>query len=180
MSMDGSTAPAFQGFPAGGMLPAMNWTTAQGGTVSIGGVRDRWTLLVVYRGKHCPRCKKYLNQLQQMQDDWIKAGFDIVVVSGDPVDKAQADVAEFGWTMPVGVDLSVEQMRALGLYVSDPLSAAETDRRFAEPGTYVIRPDGTAQIVAVSNGPAARPDLAELLDGMVFTIRNDRPARGLA
>ncbi|MEO1364815.1 MAG: thioredoxin peroxidase, partial [Pseudomonadota bacterium] len=35
-------------------------------------------------------------------------------------------------------------------------------------------------LVDISNGPAARPDLAELLDGMTFNIENDRPVRGTA
>jgi len=71
-------------------------------------------------------------------------------------------------------------MRALGLYVSDPLSDAETTERFAEPGTFALRPDGTLMLVDISNGPASRPDLDELLDGMQFNIKNDRPIRGTA
>jgi hypothetical protein len=35
-------------------------------------------------------------------------------------------------------------------------------------------------LVDISNGPAARPDLEELLDGMRFNIINDRPVRGTA
>ena len=69
-------------------------------------------------------------------------------------------------------------MEKLGLYVTEPLSPAEADRRFAEPGTYVLREDGSLIVVALSNGPAARPDLVELLDGMVFNKTNKRPARG--
>jgi hypothetical protein len=42
----------------------------------------------------------------------------------------------------------------------------------------VIRPDGSQIIVAISNGPAVRPELAELLDGMIFNKNNDRPPRG--
>jgi hypothetical protein len=35
-------------------------------------------------------------------------------------------------------------------------------------------------LVDISNGPAARPDLEELFDGMRFNIDNDRPERGTA
>ena len=87
--------------------------------------------------------------------------------------KTSTDIEEFGWTFDVGYNLQEEQMRRMGLYISDPLSNNETDRRFAEPGVFCIKPDGTTQIVAISNGPAARPDLDELLDGMVFTIDGD-------
>ena len=165
-------------FPAGKEIPSMTFETVGGGPVTVGGTKDRWTLFVVYRGKHCGRCKPYLSKLEGMKAAWENAGFDIVVVSADPIEKARSDVEEYGWTFPVGIDLSEDQMRALGLYVSSPLSASETDRNFAEPGLYCIRPDGTALLIAVSNGPSARPDLDQLLDGMIFTIENDRPPRG--
>lgn len=163
---------------AGSVLAPMTFARTGGGDLSVGGSRDNWTLLVVYRGKHCPRCKKYLNILNDMRGKWQDAGFDIAVVSADPEDKAKADQAEFGWAFDLGYGLSEEQMDRLGLYVTEPLSPSETDRRFAEPGVYVIRPDGSLLLIAISNGPSARPDLAELLDGMVFTKTNDRPPRG--
>jgi peroxiredoxin len=163
---------------AGEALPQMSFPKLGGGTLSIGGPRAAHTLLVVYRGKHCGRCKKYLAILDKMAGDWEAAGFEIVVVSADPEEKAQADINEFGWGFDLGYDLSEAQMRALGLYISDPLSPEETDRRFAEPGVFCIRPDGIIQVVCISNGPAARPELAELLDGMKFNIAHNRPARG--
>ncbi len=163
---------------AGSHLSPMNFPKIGGGEITVGGVRENWTLLVVYRGKHCPRCKKYLNILNEMRQQWADAGFDVAVVSADPVEKAAADVTEFGWRFDVGYDLDIGQMHTLGLYVTEPLSAAETDRNFAEPGTFVIRPDGSLLLVALSNGPSARPELAELLDGMIFTKENDRPPRG--
>ena len=139
----------------------------------------RWTMLFVYRGRHCPRCKKFLGKLNAALPAWQEV-LDVVVTSGDPRDKAQADAQEFGWNFPLCHSLTEDQMRTLGLYVSDPLSEAETTHRFAEPGAFGIRPDGTLMLVDISNGPAARPDLEELLDGMIFNITNDRPTRGLA
>jgi len=165
-------------FAAGSAVPQMTFETVGGGSVAVGGAKDRWTLLVVYRGKHCGRCKPYLTKLEGMKSAWEDAGFDIVTVSADPLVKAQADVEEYGWTFPVGYDLTEDQMRGLGLYISSPLTPDETDRIFAEPGVYCIRPDGTVLLIAVSNGPSARPDLDQLLDGMIFTIKNDRPPRG--
>lgn len=166
-------------FPAGTTVPQMTFDTVGGVPFTIGGGNGRWTLFIVYRGKHCGRCKPYLNKVESMKADWEAAGFDIVAVSADPVEKARADVEQYGWTFPVGCGLSEAQMRTLGLYVSAPLSPDETDRNFAEPGVYCLRPDGSVLLVAVSNGPSARPDLDQLLDGMIFTIKNDRPPRGM-
>lgn len=163
---------------AGVDVPTFSVPKFGGGTLQIGGARDNWTLLIVYRGKHCGRCKNYLNKFEKAYADWIEAGFDVVCISADPLEKVTDDIERFGWTFDIGYDLQEADMRRLGLYISDPLSTQETDRRFAEPSVYCIRPDGTVQIIAISNGPAARPDLDELLDGMIFTIENDRPVRG--
>lgn len=163
---------------AGSMLTPMTLPKLGGGEISLGGPRENWSLLVVYRGKHCGRCKKYLNILNDMADAWQQAGFDVTAISADPLEKAAADRDEFGWEFDIGYDLSEEQMAKLGVYVSDPLTPSETDRRFAEPATFVTKPDGSLLLVSISNGPSARPDLAELLDGMIFTKQNDRPARG--
>jgi len=169
--------PTPKPIPASTLAP-MSFPKLDGGEITVGGPKDNWTLLVVYRGKHCPRCKKYLNGLNDMRADWTDAGFDVVAVSADPREKAQADVEEFGWAFPLGYDLSEGQMNTLGVYVSDPASPKETDRRFAEPAVFVLRPDGSQTMIAISNGPSARPDLSELLSGMIFTKENDRPARG--
>ena len=163
----------------GEVIGEMTFQSLANGTVSIGQPKDRWTMLFVYRGKHCPRCKRFLNKLNAVLADW-NAQMDVVVVSGDTKEKAEADLAEFGWDFDLAYGMSVDQMRQLGLYVSEPLSEAETTDLFAEPGAFGIRPDGTMMLVDISNGPAARPDLEELLDGMTFNITNNRPVRGTA
>ena len=161
-------------------LPEFTVATPDGGSLHLGGASDEkgWQLLVVYRGKHCGRCKPYLNQVESMLERWKAAGFEVVAISADTAEKAQADIAEYGWSFPVGCALDEATMHKLGLYVSDPLTPDETDRRFSEPAVFVLRPDGTVQIAAISNGPSARPDLEALLDGMIFTIDNNKPARG--
>jgi len=59
---------------AGEVLPTFVASTVDGNQIQIGGGGDRWTLLVIYRGKHCGRCKKYLNILESMQGEWNVAG----------------------------------------------------------------------------------------------------------
>lgn len=163
---------------AGVALPSFTVSNLDGTTQTLVTPSSRWTLLVIYRGKHCGRCKKYLNTLELMKDEWDAAGFDIVAVSADSVEKAKQDIAEFGWTFPVTARLAESDMRKLGLYISDPLTPDEADARFAEPAVFCLRPDTSVQIATISNGPSARPDLAELLDGMIFTINHGKPARG--
>ncbi|WP_299370385.1 redoxin domain-containing protein [uncultured Tateyamaria sp.] len=166
--------------PAGHPFPKLDIDKLGGGTVTLGapqGPHD-WQLVIIYRGLHCPLCKKYLAELEGMQEKFHAQGVDIVVASGDPEDKARAMAEEFAPTLAMGYGLSVEQMQTLGLYVSDPRSPQETDRPFAEPGLFVVNADGDIQMVDVSNAPFLRPDLEKVLGGITYIRANDYPIRG--
>lgn len=164
-------------FSAGAAFPVFVWPLAGGGTLDVSGMPG-WRALVVYRGRHCPRCKTYLGNLDAMLDQFKAAGVAVAAVSADPEEKAKASVAEGGWHFPVAYGMTVDQMRALGLYVSEPRSPQETDRPFAEPGLFVVNPESKAQVVDVSNASYSRPDLSALLDGIKFVIDKQLPVRG--
>jgi peroxiredoxin len=162
---------------AGSPFPTMTWPLAGGGELALAGDKG-WRLLVVYRGKHCPLCKKYLATLNQKLQEFEAAGIKVAAVSADPREKAETEVEEEAWHFPVAYDMSLEQMRRLGLYISDPRSPQETDRPFAEPAIFAINPDGNVQVVDISNAPFSRPDLASLLSGLKFVQEKQYPVRG--
>ena len=162
-------------------FPALTVPTLNGGTVELGapdGAKGDWKLVVVYRGKHCPICKKYLTELNGMLEDFNAIDVDVIAVSADPKEKAEPFAKDMGYKGVIGYDLSIAQMKELGAYISDPRSPEETDRPFAEPATFVVRSDGTLQIVDISNAPFARPALDQLLNGLRFIRENDYPVRG--
>lgn len=162
---------------AGQPFPAFAVSWAGGGDIApVTG--QGWRMVVVYRGRHCPLCKRYLKTLDGMLADFAAAQVAVMAISGDPEEKAVADVQEHGWRFPVGYGLSVEQMKALGLYVSLPRSPEETDRPFPEPGLFVINPKGETQIIDVSNAPFARPDLGGILAGIRLIVERHYPIRG--
>ncbi len=163
---------------AGVKLPALVWPLVGGGSYQLTPTGEGWRLLVVYRGKHCPLCKKYLATLNQMLDEFDSSGVKVAVVSADPRDKAESEAAEEGWRFPVAYDMTVAQMRDLGLYISAPRSTQETDRPFAEPAVFVVNPQGKLQVVDISNAPFARPDLRGLLAGLRFVQEKNYPVRG--
>ena len=168
-----------QKLEAGSAFPKLTWPTVGGGPLDL----ERecgWRALIVYRGRHCPLCKRYLNQLNELLEDFREAGIFIAAISSDPAERAEASASEGGWSFPLAYGLSEDEMRELGLYVSDPRSPEETDRRFAEPALFVINPKNELQIIDVSNAPFARPDLDTLLGGLKFVIANDYPIRGTA
>jgi peroxiredoxin len=162
---------------AGAPFPPLQVPRLGGGEVAPA-MEVGWRLLVVYRGRHCPLCKPYLNKLDSLLEKFAAAGVSVAAISADPEAKAAADQAEHGWRFPVGYGLSVAQMRTLGLYMSMPRSSQETDRPYAEPGLFLINPQGMVQIVDISNAPFARPDLAAIAHGARRIQELDYPIRG--
>lgn len=160
-------------------FPRLGWPTAGGGELNLK-KEQGWRMLVVYRGQHCPLCRRYLDGLQQSLGEYEEGGILVAALSADPKERAEAQVREHGWAFPVGYGLKPEEMRQLGLFVSAPRSPEENDRHFAEPGVFVLNPTNQLQIIDVSNAPFARPDLRTLLSGIMFVARNDYPVRGTA
>jgi len=164
---------------AGGAMPAIAVAKVDGGEIKIG-AGPGWQMVVVYRGKHCPICRRYLKALNGLLDDFRAIGTEVVAVSADPREKAESEAAEEGWRFAVGYGMTPEQMRLLGLYISEPRSPQETDRPFPEPGLFVVNPEGRAQIIDISNAPFARPDLQGVLNGLKFVQEKRYPIRGTA
>ena len=166
-----------QKLQAGSDMPRLTLPKVGGGEISTES-RDGWKMIVVYRGKHCPLCKTYLKTLDGLLDDFKKIDTDVIAISGDPQEKAESEADEENWRFATGYGLSPDQMRILGLYISEPRSPEETDRPFPEPGLFVVNPEGKLQIVDVSNAPFARPDLNALVKGLTFIQQKQYPIRG--
>ena len=160
-------------------LPSITFPLVDGGGDATPGTRGGWELLVVYRGRFCPRCKTYLAKLDALAERLRAADVALLVVSADSRDEAVADREAHGWTFPLGHSLDVEQMRALGLYVTAPDPSSANGTPYAEPGVFFTTPDGLLQIVCTSNAASFRPDLDVLVDGIEATIAKGMPIRGL-
>ena len=167
---------------AGAAFPALPAQNLDGETVDISkptGNAD-WHMVVVYRGKHCPMCTKYLNKLEAFIQPLAEIGISVAAVSGDSKEQLQAYLESLDVTFPLYYGLTVEQMQQLGLYISVPRSEKETDHLFPEPGLFVINADGNVQVVDISNNPFVRPDQETLVSGLQW-IRNpdnNYPIRG--
>ena len=127
-----------------------------------------WMLVVVYRGKHCPLCTRYLQQLNDVLPDLHALGVDVVAVSADSEIRAIAQMAEVSPAFDVAYGLTVTQMQGLGLYISDPRNGTDVEAPFAEPGLFVLNEDRVLQITDISNVPFARPDLTWIAKGIGF------------
>ncbi|TBR43793.1 AhpC/TSA family protein [Marinomonas agarivorans] len=141
-----------------------------GGSLTLGKPAEgfEWQLIVVYRGKHCPICTRYLGEFNDALAEFNKAGVEVVAVSADSEARATAQIAEVNPDFSVGYDLSIEQMQQLGLFISGPRLGMDAERPFAEPGLFVINGEGKLQIIDISNVPFARPSVRSLVMGINF------------
>jgi peroxiredoxin len=165
-------------------VPALEVTTVGGGTWRLADQKpENFTLVVFYRGLHCPICANYLGDLNRKVGDFAERGVEIVVISSDGADRAAE--AKEKWRMDkltVGYGLDLGKAREWGLYISSSRGKTsvgiEEPALFAEPALYLVRPDGTLYFGAVQTMPFARPRFADILQGLDFVIESDYPARG--
>lgn len=176
--MNGYTQKLHPGSP----FPALKVKHYGGDELELGKPLDNadWQMVVVYRGKHCPMCTKYLNALPEFTEKLNNIGISIVAVSADSESQLKEHLAEVEVNFPLAYGLTTSQMEQLGLYISNPRSPQETDHAFAEPGLFVVNEKGHLQVVDISNNPFVRPDIKTLVNGLAW-IRNpdnNYPIRG--
>jgi len=140
---------------------------------------ERFTLVVFYRGYHCPQCQKQLSEIDRRLDDLAAVGVDsVVAVSGDTEERARRTVQEWGLErLPVAYGADVDVMHAWGLFLSKAIKDGEAEL-FNEPGMFLVQPDGTLYSASVQSMPFARPRLDDVIQGVQFVTDNDYPARG--
>lgn len=144
---------------------------------------ERFTLVVFYRGLHCPICATYLKELERLVPEFESRGVSPIAISSDGQERAQAmaekvgaDKLRFGYGLPLSV------ARNWGLMISTSRGKTSTGvvepDLFAEPGVFLVHPDQTLYYGAVQTMPFVRPSFRELVAALDFIIKNDYPARG--
>ena len=140
---------------------------------------ENFTMLVFYRGKHCPICRKYLTELGGKLDQFTDKGINAFAISMDSPERAAVSHEEWDThDLPLAHSLSEDKAREFGLYISEKREGSEEPDVFSEPGLFVVKPDGTLHFAVVQNAPFTRPDLDDLLEGLMFTIEKNYPTRG--
>lgn len=126
-------------------------------------------------------CTRYLNELESLVPQYHQISIDVMAVSADSAEQLQQHQTQLNVTYPIAYGLTVEQMQQLGVYLSSPRSEKETDHVFSEPAIFVINAEGKVQVLDMSNGPFARPDLSVLLQGLswIRDPQNHYPIRGI-
>ena len=169
----------------GATAPTLALPVTGGGTtddLALGtGSDGRFTLLVFFRGLHCPVCRAQLTELHRRHEDVRAAGVGrVLAVSMETQERSESLLSQWGLDgLPVAHGLSEDAARAWGLFLSTGIGEHEP-ALFSEPGTAVLDSDGTVYWTSVSSMPFARPPLDDVLAGLRLVQAKDYPARGTA
>jgi peroxiredoxin len=167
-------------------VPSLSVPTVGGGTWSLGDQKPQhFTLIVFYRGLHCPICRGYVSELDRLHEEFAARGVGVVAISGDSAERAVRTVEDWGLSrLTVGHGLPIDKAREWGLFVSSSRGKTslgiDEPALFSEPGIFLVRPDRTLYFAAVQTMPFARPHFKEMLTAIDFVLKNDYPARGEA
>jgi len=121
-------------------VPSLSVPLVGGGTWSLADQSpENFTMVVFYRGLHCPICGKYLKDLDTKLADFAKRGVNVVVVSSDGEDRATEAKAKWELeNVDLGYGLDLDNAREWGLYISTSngvtSSGYEEPAVFSEPG----------------------------------------------
>ena len=163
--------------------PAPELTVAllRGGTYRLDEqTPDVFTMVVFFRGLHCPVCQAQLRELERRLDELDSRGIEVIAVSGETRERTTQLAQEWKLErLPLAYGLTEEQMRAWGLFISHGLDENEP-AVFNEPGVFLISPDHTVYYESILSMPVGRPRLDDLLGGIDYWTANDYPARGEA
>lgn len=172
--MTQTTARPMPGAPAPGLMIETTrgpWTLSENSP-------ENFTLVLFYRGLHCPMCKGVLGDLNRLVDDYDATGTDVIAVSMDGADRAAQTVTDWGLDkLRLGYGLTEDQARAWGLYLSDGINEKET-QVFCEPGLFLIDADGRIYLINIGSMPWARPDIVGLPAKIAFALEKSYPVRG--
>ncbi len=165
-------------------VPSLAVATVGGEPWQLGAqTPENFTLVVFYRGFHCPVCANYLADLEKKLGEFEKRGVEVVALSSDTQERAARSKEAWGLAqLTVGYGLGLEKAREWGLYISTSRgktsAGVDEPALFSEPALYLVRPDGTLYFGSVQTMPFARPNFREVLAALDFVMSKDYPARG--
>lgn len=165
-------------------VPELALDLVGGGTFKLSEqTPEAFTMVVFYRGLHCPICKGYLGELEKLIDDFKEKGVEVVVASTDGKERAEQAKQDWGLAKtPVAYGLDLDTARRWGLYVSAGIGKSsvgvDEPELFSEPGLFMVKPDGTLYFGTTQTMPFARPKFADILWATGFVQEKNYPARG--
>lgn len=164
-----------------GPVPALEIDTLDHGRFDLG--RDHGvngTLLIFYRGLHCPICIRQMTEIDAALDQFTGLGVEVLMLSADGSEAARQTAGKAGVKrLRIGHGLSLKAARDdWGLYLSSRCKGSREPEVFHEPGHFYVAPDGTLFAGWTQTAPFGRPALKDFKQAITFRIDKDYPPRG--
>ncbi|PPD15865.1 MAG: alkyl hydroperoxide reductase [Methylobacterium sp.] len=165
-------------------VPGLTVPTLDGGFWDLNQQNPtRFTMIVFYRGYHCPVCHTYIRELDRLHGEFNTRGIGVIALSSDTEERARITQEKWGIEhVTIGHSLDIPKAREWGLYISasrgKSSSGIEEPEIFSEPGIFVVRSDRTLYWASTSTMPFARPHFSELIQAFDFVEKLNYPARG--
>lgn len=137
-----------------------------------------FTMVVFYRGLHCPACQRYLKALDAAVSKFQAIGVDPIALSVDSVGRCSEAQQQWGLgTLPLGHDVDLAAGAQWGVFVSEGIREAEPDM-FFEPALFLVRPDLTLFYSSIQSMSFGRPDIDAMAASLARVLERELPARG--
>ena len=100
----------------GEKIPDIQLSNLEGKKVSLNDIISKeQTLLIFYRGGWCPYCNLQLAELQSIESEILKSGFNIIAISPDSPDNLKASIEKHKLNYTLLSDSKTEAARAFGI-----------------------------------------------------------------
>lgn len=165
----------------GNLVPALKIETVAHGSFDLETNKgENGTLVIQYRGLHCPICIRQMTEAEAALDDFAALGVEVIMITTDTAERAAETAAKANVSrLRVGHSLPLSEAReGWGLNISTRREGSAEPDLFAEPGHYYIAPDRTLYFGWQQTTPFGRPSMSDIAGGLKFTLGNNYPARG--
>ncbi len=165
----------------GNAVPELKIQTVGHGTFDLDANKgENGTLVIQYRGLHCPICIRQMGEVEAALDDFAALGVEVIMLSTDTAERAAETVGKAGTSrLRVGHSLPLPAARDnWGLYMSKGREGTAEAAFFAEPGHFYIAPDRTLYFAWLQSTPFGRPSVSDMKGGIKYALDNSYPPRG--
>lgn len=164
-------------------VPALSVTTLNNYRWDVANLTAAYTLVVFYRGLHCPVCGQYLKALNSLYGEFRLRDVDVIAISMDTKERCETFKTRYNIdSIDLGFGLELMEAHHWGLFISTSkgktsIGIQEPDY-FSEPGIFLLQKDQTLYWSAIQTMPFARPHFQDILSAIDFVKNNHYPARG--
>jgi peroxiredoxin len=135
----------------GVQFPTITAARVGGGEMTIPrDVKDKWAIVLFYRGHWCPYCRQQLLDFQQASQQLSEMNTQIVALSVDPLEQAQQTVERQRLSFPVLYGLHANEV------VEKIGATMNTDPAYLQATGFVLKPDGTIVVSVYSSSAIGR------------------------